>query len=261
VSAVFDLSGRTAVVTGAASGIGRAAALALAGAGASVVLGDVDAAGLAETAGRLRADAVRTLHTDVSKRADVEALVARALSDFGRVDVIANVAGVLVDGPLTEQAESDLDRVFAVNVKGTLFGCQAAARAMARQGSGSIVNVTSSAAFTPFPTLGAYSISKAGVVALTRSLAAELAPRGVRVNAVAPGMVETPMGLRHALNPDGSFDPGRREQVLAFVRQHNPLGVPGQPYDIAAGILFLAADASRYMTGQVLHLNGGNPMV
>ena len=256
----FDLAGRAAVVTGAASGIGRAAALVLASAGASVAVADVDEAGLRETAAAIGRGAL-AVRTDVSKRSEVEALVARATAAFGRLDVMANVAGILHERAVVDTNEADLDRVLAVNLKGVFFGCQAAARAMARQRSGSIVNVSSSAAFEPYPTLSAYSMSKAGVVALTRVLAAELGGAGVRVNAVAPGAVETPMGLARARRPDGSFDPAERDKMLAFMRSRCPLGITGAPEDVAAAILFLASDGARYMTGQVLHPNGGRPMV
>jgi len=257
----FDLAGRSAVVTGAASGIGRATAAALAAAGARVALADVDEAGLGETAAAIGAAAALVVRTDVSKRSEVESLVARASAAFGRLDVMANVAGILHERAVTELEEAELDRVLAVNLKGVFFGCQAAARAMAPQRSGSIVNVSSSAAFEPYPTLSAYSMSKAGVVALTRVLAAELGGSGVRVNAVAPGAVDTPMGLARARRPDGSFDPVEREKMLAFMRGRCPLGITGAPEDVAAAIVFLASDGARYMTGQVLHPNGGRPMV
>ena len=257
----FDLAGRSAVVTGAASGIGRATASALAAAGARVALADVDEAGLRETAAAIGAAAELVVRTDVSKRSEVESLVARASDAFGRLDVMANVAGILHERAVTEMEEAELDRVLAVNLKGVFFGCQAAARAMAPQRSGSIVNVSSSAAFEPYPTLSAYSMSKAGVVALTRVLAAELGGSGVRVNAVAPGAVDTPMGLARARRPDGSFDPVEREKMLAFMRSRCPLGITGAPEDVAAAIVFLASDGARYMTGQVLHPNGGRPMV
>jgi len=256
----FDLAGRAAVVTGAASGIGRATAAALVAAGARVALADVDEAGLEESAAPL-GDAALVVRTDVSKRAEVDALVAAAVARFGRLDTIANVAGILHERSVVHTEEADLDRVLAVNLKGVFFGCQAAARVMAKQGSGSIVNVSSSAAFEPYPTLSAYSMTKAGVVALTRVLATELGGAGVRVNAVAPGAVETPMGLARALNPDGSIDAAKREALREFVRGRNPLGIGGQPEDIAWAIVYLASDAARYMTGQVLHPNGGRPMV
>jgi len=257
----FDLAGRSAVVTGAASGIGRATAAALAAAGARVALADGDEAGLGETAAAIGAAAALVVRTDVSKRSEVESLVARASAAFGRLDVMANVAGILHERAVTETEEADLDRVLAVNLKGVFFGCQAAARAMAPQRSGSIVNVSSSAAFEPYPTLSAYSMSKAAVVALTRVLAAELGASGVRVNAVAPGAVETPMGLARARRPDGSFDPAERDKMLALMRSRCPLGITGAPEDVAAAIVFLASDGARYMTGQVLHPNGGRPMV
>jgi 3-oxoacyl-[acyl-carrier protein] reductase len=174
---------------------------------------------------------------------------------------MANVAGILAERTVIDMDEPTLDRVLAVNLKGVFFGCQAAARAMAAQRRGSIVNVASSAAFEPYPTLSAYSMAKAGVVALTRVLAAELGAAGVRVNAVAPGAIDTPMGLARARQPDGSFDPVERERMLAFMRGRCPLGITGAPEDVASAILFLVSDAARYMTGQVLHPNGGRPMV
>jgi 3-oxoacyl-[acyl-carrier protein] reductase len=201
------------------------------------------------------------LRVDVSCRAAVEALVASAVRSFERLDVMANVAGNGHESPLLDTAEADLDRVLAVNLKGVWFGCQAAGAVMARQGSGSIASIASSAAFEPYPTLGAYSVSKAGVVALTRVLAAELGRSGVRVNAIAPGMIDTPMAARAARRPDGTIDPARREAIVAWAKRRSPLGRAGRPEDVALAVLYLASDAARYVTGQVLHVNGGVPMV
>jgi 3-oxoacyl-[acyl-carrier protein] reductase len=261
----FDLSGRTAVVSGAASEIGSEIALTLALAGANVVIGDIDESGLDRTAERLKRlenskAGVVQMPTDVTRRSDLDALVQRAVSELGRVDVMANVAGLIHDGLVIETDEADLDRVLAVNLKGVYFGCQAAVAAMTEQGSGSIINMASSGAFTPIPKLSCYSMSKAGVVVLTRVLAAEVGPSGIRVNAVSPGFIETGMGTRHARNPDGSFDQEKLEEVRASQRRRNPLRMTGRPEDVANAVLFLASDASRYMTGQVLHPNGGLPM-
>jgi 3-oxoacyl-[acyl-carrier protein] reductase len=255
----FDLSGRTAVIAGAASDIGAAIALRLAAAGANVALGDLDEPRLEATAAALAEaeNGVLSLRTDVTRRADLDALVQRAVRAFGRVDVMANLAGTIHDGPVIETAEADLDRVLAVNLKGVYFGCQAALTAMIDQGSGSIVNMASIAGFTPFPELSCYSISKAGIIALTRVLAAEVGPSGIRVNAIAPGFVEGGMTTRFSRRPDGSVDDEKMEAERLRWRRFSPLRMTGKPEDIANAALFLASDASRYLTGQVLHPNGG----
>lgn len=262
----FALRGRTAVITGAASEMGGAVALVLAGAGANVTLGDIDEAGLARAARRVadreeRGTGLLSVRTDVTRRSDVEALVYRAVSEFGRVDVMVNLAGVIHDGLVSETDEVELDRVLAVNLKGVFFGCQAAVAVMTPQGSGSIVNIASSAVFTPFQKLACYTISKAGVVALTRVLALEVGSAGIRVNAVAPGFIEGGMSVRRVRGPDGSVDAEKLSDLHARVRRQNPLGLTGRPDDVGHAVLFLASDASRYMTGQVLHPNGGSPMV
>ncbi|MDJ0785397.1 MAG: SDR family NAD(P)-dependent oxidoreductase [Myxococcota bacterium] len=257
----FSLEGRVAVVTGAASGIGRATAWTLAGAGAKVALADLDLAGLEETRGPLSSDVVHTGALDVSKADDVEAFFDGAEEALGPIDVVANVAGVLAYAPLVELEAEALDRVLAVNLKGVLFGCQSAVRRMRPRKRGAIVNVASSAAFTAYPSLGAYSMSKAAVVKLTQVLAMEVADAGIRVNAVAPGAIDTPMAGQRFREPDGSMTAENRERMLEFVRQSNPLGVEGWPEDVAYAIQYLASDAARYITGQVIHPNGGTPLV
>jgi 3-oxoacyl-[acyl-carrier protein] reductase len=247
----FRLDGRVAVVTGAASGIGQATAVVLSDAGARLVLGDRDEAGLEKTATMVAEATV--VPTDVSKRADVEALVDRAVGHFGRLDVMANVAGIMgAGGPITGIDEQALDRVLAVNLKGVFFGCQAALRVMGEQGSGSIVNMASAAIDHPAAGLAVYSMAKAGVAMLTRVAAQEGGPVGVRVNAVAPGFVVTPMTQRG--------DPERMAAVESRMRKRSPLGAIGDPADIANAVLYLASDASRFMTGQILRPNGGTAM-
>jgi len=258
----IDLSDRVAVVVGAASEIGAASAHALAAAGAHIALGDANEGGLAETARRLgeAGASVIAQPTDVTRRDQVEALVQRSLSEYGRLDVMANLAGVIHDSLVVDTHEDDLDRILAVNLKGVYFGCQAAVAAMTGRGSGSIINMASSGAFLPIPQLSCYSISKAGVVALTRVLAAEVGPLGLRVNAIAPGFIEGGMTLRHVRNEDGRVDAQDRERVGEKARKRNPLRTTGLPEDVGNMVAFLASDASRYMTGQTLHLNGGSHM-
>ena len=170
---------------------------------------------------------------------------------------MANLAGVIHDANVVDTSEEALDRILAVNLKGIWFGCQAAARAMAASGGGSIVNMASSAAFTAMPELAAYSASKAAVVSLTRVLAAEVGPSGIRVNAIAPGFVEGGMTTRRARREDGRVDEALLAADRERARRRMPLRTTGTPDDIAHAAIFLASDASRYLTGQVLHPNGG----
>jgi 3-oxoacyl-[acyl-carrier protein] reductase len=269
----FELSDRTAVVSGAASDIGAAIALRFAAAGANVVIGDVDEERLAALLDRFGAarSRVRVLRTDVTRRSDVEALVDLATREFGSLEVMVNLAGVIHDAKVVDTLEADLDRVIAVNLKGVFFGCQAAVAAMRAMRavasdtadnagrSGSIINMASLAAFKPMSELACYAISKAGVVALTKVLATEVGRESIRVNAIAPGFIEGGMTTRRARRTDGSLD----EELLEATRtraRRNPLRTTGTPDDVADAALYLASDASRYMTGQVLHANGGSYM-
>jgi 3-oxoacyl-[acyl-carrier protein] reductase len=258
VEKIFRLDGRGAVVTGAASGIGRSVAEVLAAAGAGVVLGDLDVSGAQAAASAIDAAGGRALAqaVDVSRKEQVEALIDRAVAEFGRLDVVCNVAGVPADGPLAQVSEAEFDRLLAINVKGTLFGCQAGVRAMTPRG-GSIINVSSAAIDLAVPNYGLYALTKAAVAQLTQTLATEVGPAGIRVNALAPGATLTKFTERHLRRPDGTLDPQRLEAFVAAMKARSPLGLVGEPLDQAWLVLFLASDASRYCTGQIWRANGG----
>lgn len=259
----FSLDGRVAVITGAAMGLGRSTAVTLAKAGADVVLADVAVDELEQTAAMVvdaggRAEMVPT---DVSSRTAVEDLARAGFKLSGRLDVWANVAGVIRRRPITEMTEEDLDFIIGVNLKGTYWGVAVAARVMATKKSGAIVNVASGGAEMPAPGISAYGASKAGVIQLTRVAATELGPSGIRVNAVAPGFVETPMTQQNWTSGDGTVDEETRSATLAAMAGRSPLGSNGSPQDIANAILYLASDASSFVTGQVLRVNGGVHML
>jgi 3-oxoacyl-[acyl-carrier protein] reductase len=258
----YDLSGRVAVITGAASGIGRASALALADVGATVVCADVALDGAQVTAKEIEAagGTARAVACDVTDSASVDALVAGAVDAFGRLDVMGNIAGIMLEGLVAEMDDDALDKILAINLKGVFYGCRAAARAMASQGSGSIINMSSGAIDTPAPKLAGYAMAKAGVAMLTKTLATELAKGGVRVNAIAPGFVMTAMTARHFTNADGTIDEDKKKGVEQVMGKIAPLGRVGAPDDIASSVVFLASDASSFMTGQILRPNGGVSM-
>lgn len=255
----FSLSGRVAIVTGAASGIGRAVAIRLAEAGAVVVCADLDAERASDTARTIGARAVAT-EVDVADRAQVHGAVADTVAAHGRLDVMCNIAGIITSADVVDLEEGDLDRVLAVNLKGVLFGAQAAARVMRDAGAGSIVNMSSGAIDAPARGLAAYAMSKAAIAQLTKTLAAEVGPQGVRVNAIAPGLVETAITERHYRDASGSIDSERREATLAGMRAQSPLGIMGEPDDIAYAAVYLASDAAKFVTGQILRPNGGAMM-
>jgi len=255
---VFRLDGRVAVVTGAANGIGRAIADVLADAGARVVLGDLDAAAAQAAAHEISARGGNALaqRIDVAVRADHEALVGLALREWGRVDVAANVAGVPSDGPLMDVSEAELDRVLAIHVKGTLFGCQAAVRAMSGRG-GSIINMASGAIDLAVPNFGVYALTKAAITQMSQTLATEVGHLGIRVNVLAPGATLTNFTKRRLRDEQGNVDPTRLDAFLAGMRTRSPLGLVGEPIDQGWLALFLACDASRFCTGQIWRANGG----
>lgn len=255
----FGLEGRVAVVTGAASGIGRQAAQTFAEAGARVVIGDIDEAGLAETAAAIGSAAV-TLRTGVSRRADIDALAARALDLGGRIDVWANVAGTAGPCPILDVTEELLERVIAINLKSVFWGSVAAARAMKERGSGSIINISSTGAISAPPNMSVYAMTKSGVSAVTRNIAKEMGPFGIRANTVSPGFVETTLATWSYRNADGTLDEAKREDALRLRRAAAPLGMIGEPSDIAYAMLYFASDASRFVTGQNLYVNGGVTM-
>ncbi|MDC0772310.1 SDR family NAD(P)-dependent oxidoreductase [Streptomyces sp. HD] len=247
----YDLTGRTAFVTGAASGIGRASAVLLAEAGAAVHCADHDAQGLHDTATLIKASSgtAHTHHLDVTDRDQLH----RAVASCERLDVMAAVAGIMHSSPVLETRDEDLDRVLNVNFKGVLYACQEAARAMlARRIRGSIITMASGAVDTGGPGLLCYGAAKAAVVQLTKTLATEMGPHGIRVNAVAPGWIRTPMTDRH--------DTAAQTHTEALMARMSPLGRVGEPEDIAHAVLHLASDASSFTTGQILRPNGGVAM-
>jgi 3-oxoacyl-[acyl-carrier protein] reductase len=253
-----DLPGRVAVVTGAGSGIGRASAVALAAAGATVVGADIDGAAAEATAEGI-GDRARGVRVDVSRAEEVDELIEGTARDLGRLDILVNNAGIMHEQLVADTTEEELDRVLATNLKGVFFGCRAAARVMAGRG-GSMVNLASAAVDLPAPRHACYGMSKAAVVQLTRTLAMELGDDGVRVNAVAPGFIITGITARHFTNPDGTVDEERKAAVAKTFSRVAPLRRVGEPEDVADVVLFLASDASRYMTGQILRPNGGMAM-
>ncbi len=259
----FDLSGRVAVVTGAGGGIGREAAMVFAAAGARVVIGDVNADGLFETVRLVEAVGGRAIAvpTDVSKRSEVDALVGTAKQEFGSVDIMANVAGIIRNNLVVDTTEAELDAVIAVNLKGVYFGCAAAAKVMIQQQRGSIINVASTGMDMPVPTLSCYALTKAAVAMLTRTLATEVGPQGVRVNGIAPGFTDTPMTQRTWKAGDGFVDEQARDDMWKVRSAQSPLNRIGQPRDQALQMLYLASDASSFVTGQILRANGGVTMM
>jgi 3-oxoacyl-[acyl-carrier protein] reductase len=197
---------------------------------------------------------------DVSSATEVTTLVQDVVETHERLDVMCNIAGTMVDGTVLAITEADVDTVVAVNLKGVLFGCQAAGRVMVEQGHGSIVNMTSTAALAPAPGVGAYAMTKAAVLQLTRTMAVEVGRKGVRVNAVAPGFVPTNMTSRYYRKPDGTIDEAMKDAVLQPMAKFAPLRRVGETADVAYCVLFLASDASSFLTGQCLSPNGGMTM-
>jgi 3-oxoacyl-[acyl-carrier protein] reductase len=253
----FDLDGRSAVVTGAGGGIGRACAVLLAEAGASILAVDLPGEHLDETAAvvRERGGQITAVAADVSDAGDVDRIMAaaRGLPATARLAVLANVAGVVASLTIEDTPPEEFDRVLGVNLRGTFLCCRAAVAAMREAGPASIVNVSSSIVARAVPGYGAYAVSKGGVIALTKSLAVELAPLGIRANAVAPGLTITPMTMNRRT-------PEERRRFLAESSAAIPLGRVADPEDIAYAVVYLASDASSFVTGQTLYVNGGTVM-
>jgi 3-oxoacyl-[acyl-carrier protein] reductase len=258
----FDLTGRVALVTGAAGGIGRTSAEVLAGAGATVVCADLDGDGAAETARGILAEGgqAESAELDVSVRGAPSTLVGQISGRHGGLHVMCNIAGVMIDSSIIDVDPDEFDHILNVNLKGVLYGCQAAGKVMVEQGGGSIVNMASAAVLTPAAGIGPYAITKAGVAQLTKSMAVEVGKRGVRVNAIAPGFVPTNMTARYYTDADGSLNEELKDAVIGPMARSAPLRRVGTPADIAWCVLYLASDASGFVTGQLLSPNGGVSM-
>jgi 2-deoxy-D-gluconate 3-dehydrogenase len=249
----MELTGKTAIVTGGARGIGEAIVRTLSRAGARVVIGDI-----LEDEGKSTAESIQGegrhaifVATDVSTRAGVERLVAATIRDHGQVDILVNNAGALGIGKLLDTTDDLWERMFAVNLKSAFYGCQLVGRHMVEQKiAGKIVNIASQNGLIVRANEGAYSVAKAGVIHLTKCLAVELAPHHINVNTVAPGVVRT--NISKGLFPPEDYAARREAHIKAV-----PWGEIADPQDIANVVLFLVSPGARYITGAVIVADGG----
>jgi NAD(P)-dependent dehydrogenase (short-subunit alcohol dehydrogenase family) len=246
---LFDLSDRVAIVTGGGGGLGRDLAIALAEAGAGIVVAGRTESALAETCRQIadRGGRASAIALDVTKPADVARAFDRLVNREGRLDILVNAAGGQLRQPALEITEDGWDRLMAVNLKGVFFCCQAAARHMQGAGRGRIISLSSLTAEIGLPKLAAYGATKGGVNQLTRALAVEWAALGITVNAIGPGRIRT------AMTEEVFSNPATAESFLSRI----PMRRPGEPRDLAGAVVFLASDASSYMTGQILYIDGG----
>jgi NAD(P)-dependent dehydrogenase (short-subunit alcohol dehydrogenase family) len=245
------LENKVALITGAGSGIAAAAARLFHKEGARIVLADVSGkeADLAAELG----ERVVSCHADVSKSQDVQAMIDMAITHFGQLDILCNVAGITgPQGSLEDAREEDFDAVIAVNIRGLFLSMKYALPHLVRDGGGVIVNISSATALVGMPGLAVYSATKGAIIATTRVIAAEYASKGVRANVICPGGIETPIYLEHLAR-----DPEPVNKTVSLV----PAGRVGKPEEIAQAMLFLASDASSYMTGAVVPVDGGQTAV
>lgn len=245
---MFDLTGKTALVTGASGGIGAAIAKSLHAQGATVALSGTRVDALEKLAGELGAR-VHVTPCNLSDKESVEKLVPAGEAAMGQLDILVNNAGLTRDGLFMRMKDEEWDNVIAVNLTATFRLARAAVRGMMKRRYGRIVSITSIVGVTGNPGQGNYAASKAGMIGMSKSLAAEVASRGITVNCVAPGFIESPM--TDALNDK------QKEAILGQV----PAGKLGQGADVAAAVVFLASAEAQYVTGQTLHVNGGMAMI
>ena len=249
----MQLQDKVAIITGAATGIGRATALLFAKEGASVVVADINEDDAQRTVADIedKGGSAQFVQTDVSEAEGVQALMERSAEEMGGIDVIVNNAGAQRSGAVTEFEESEWDLLMRVNPRSCFLGAKYGVPYLRERGGGSIVNVSSLAGLKGGPGMTAYSASKGAIIAFTRALAEELAPDNIRANSVCPGWIDTPFN-----EPAIEFMGGRAQQE-EMVQQTVPLKRQGRPQEIAPGILYLASDASSYVTGQELVIDGG----
>jgi NAD(P)-dependent dehydrogenase (short-subunit alcohol dehydrogenase family) len=252
---VFELSGRVAVVTGAGSGIGAAIATLFARQAARVVVLDLDAAAASRTADAIRAHggAADAQQCDVAERDAVSKAFRRVLADHNRVDILVNNAGIAHVGTIEQTSESDLDRLYRVNVKGVYLCAHEAVPIMLRQGGGVILNIASIASLVGVPERFAYSMSKGAVLTMTMSIAIDYVKQNIRCNCVCPARIHTPFVDQYVAKHYG----GREQEVLRQLSAYQPIGRMGTPLEVAYLALYLCSDEASFITGQAYPIDGG----